>query len=784
MFFGGKMQKQVNQTENENGKFFVPYTKVLTIPKVSSIICEQFHKRQDIEKVICPDTVEIVDQTAFAECLNLKEVVFSEGVKKILSGAFSGCENLEKVNFPDSIEVVDSLAFYGCSKLGDFQAPQNLTKIGRQAFMWCSGINGVIFKDKLKSIGNESFSECTNLKYAIFEDGLTQVGSEAFSGCENLKIVHLGNNVKQIGFGAFEKCVGLEYITLPKALEKIDSNTFDRCKNLKQISIPSNVQTIDGQAFKSCENLENVTFEGQIKMISHGVFLNCPKLTKIVVPNSVEKLFENSFPAQMNFLYLNKNSQDFVLTAEKDENLSKTHYEIFIENGNLGPFLNKNYRTNFVDVNNMKEQGILKFFPSKDTLNNFPFGQIQNFFTNKNYRRWDALTICANLKSPHTDLEMQAFSGLLKIFYALGGFSENQGQSEKAFHYTLQHIVTPTSQNQNFGELHQFLSKKFAPLTPKGPYNPNFAKFFMKYYHQNPDFLTFNFNGENRLPVGKFDYLPWVENSFEAIEKNFAHKTINGTGKHETLTPNFVAKHSRSVTYDNVSEENEQFARLVGSFGYSQENFEKMQKVLENGKQCKQLLCLSDGVFHDICFKLLKKSDTLGFVLGDITNCCMRFGDLAESCITDAYENETSGLIVFERAKNKDEPSFKNILAQAFVWYDANTKTICLDNIEIPRTVKLELEKSLDNSFDDLFKCVKKCAENLLRETEKNGIDVNRVTVGSKHNDLRLLLEKYCKLEYKPKAKVSNGVFSDAEDGQFLLAEKGFSFNKIKTLNN
>lgn len=776
-------ESQTTQANTTNGKFFKPYAKVLVIPKVASVVCSQFHKRQDLEKVIFPNTVEIVDQTAFAECLNLKEVVFSEGVKKILSGAFSGCENLENVNLPDSVEVVDSQAFYGCSKLRDFQTPKNLTKIGRQAFMWCSGIGGVIFKDTLQSIGNESFSECTNLKYAIFENSLKQVGSEAFSGCENLKIVHLGNGVKQIGPSAFAKCFGLENITLPTALEKIECNTFDRCKNLKQISIPKNVQTIESQAFRSCENLENVIFEGEIKTISHGAFLNCPKLTKIVIPNSVEKLFENSFPAQMNFLYLNKNTQDFLLTTTKDENLSKTHYEILIENGNLGPFSSKNYRTNFVIINNMKEQGLLKFFPSKSTLQAFPFGQIQNFFTNKNYRRWDALAICANLKNPHTSLETQAFSGLLKIFYALGGFSENQGQSEKAFHYTLQHIIVP-SQNQSFGELHHFLAEKFEPINPTGPYNPNFSKFFMKYYHQNPDFLTFNFNGENRLPVGKFDYLPWVENSFGAIEKNFANKTINGTGKHEILTPNFVAKHSRSVAYDNITNGNEPFASLVGSFGYSQENFEKMQKVLEKGKQCKQLLRLNEETSNDICFKLLKKNDTLGFVLGDITNCCMRFGDLAESCIVDAYENETSGLIVFEKAKNKDEPSFKNILAQAFVWYDANTKTICLDNIEIPRTVKLELEKNLDNSFDDLFKCVKKCAKNLMRETEKNGIEVNRVTVGSKHNDLRPLLEKYCKLEYKPKAKASNGVFSDAEESQFVLAEKSFEFGKIKTLNN
>ncbi len=754
-----------------SGPFFKPNTEFLIVPNAKAVVYSQFLQRDDIKHVFLPNTIESVDEIAFAGCKNLRHIKLSNNLKKIGIGAFNQCSNLEEINFPDTIELIDRLAFCECEKLPEFLAPKNLKTIGQQSFMWCSSLKSVVCHNELTNVGSKAFAECANLEFAILGDGLKFLGNEAFLDCEKLRFVQMGENVKKIGACAFKRCFQLEKIKLSESLEKLDCNAFEGCLSLEEITIPKNLQTIEGEAFKNCVNLKNVQFKGPIKKISYGVFSTCSQLKRMKVPNSVETLFENSFPKQMNFLYLDKKSEFFVLSKNKEPAFVKTCYEIDIKDGNIGLFSSKNYRDNFVHLKNLKEQGKLKFFPSQNTLTAIPYGQIDCFFTNKNYRRWNAITICAGLNKPTTPLQQQAFQSLLKIYYCIGGFSTKQDQSELAFKYTIKNIIGKDIEDELV--LHNKLIEQFETLDPKGQYNQNFAKFFMKYYQKDNNFLTFDFNGENGLPSKKFNYLSWVQSSFPFIEKTFSNKTINGTGKSEVLTPMFVAKHSRFVDYDNVLPGNEEFAKIVGSFGYSKQNFSQMQKVFQRAKTCLPLLAIKPQNLNAINFRLLEKTDPLNFVLGDITNCCMRFGDLAESCIEDACQNPTSGLVVFEKKGKQVKGCYDSILAQAFLWYDKKTKTLCFDNIEIPRKVRLSLEhKSQAISYDELFESVKQCAKNLFEETNKNGLEIKRVTIGAKHNDLRKQLEQNFKLESMPKARVSGGVFSDANENQFVVIEQ------------
>lgn len=71
-------------------------------------------------KFTVPETVEIIQNNAFAYANNLVEIIVSEGVKEINDSAFQNCEKLEKVTLPTSLENLKSSAFcfsYNCTSI-------------------------------------------------------------------------------------------------------------------------------------------------------------------------------------------------------------------------------------------------------------------------------------------------------------------------------------------------------------------------------------------------------------------------------------------------------------------------------------------------------------------------------------------------------------------------------------------------------------------------------------------------------------------------------------------
>ena len=239
------------------------------------------------------------------------------------------------------------------------------------------------------------------------------------------------------------------------------------------------------------------------------------------------------------------------------------------------------------------------------------------------------------------------------------------------------------------------------------------------------------------------------------------------------------------MEYKNINENNEQFASFISCFGYGQNAFETMQNIYDKAKLQKSVLKIDKKPSNlAINFRLLAKDDPLGFVLGDITNCCQKIGDNAESCIEDGYLSEFAGFVVFENNSiSKKSNNLANILGQSYVWYDPKTKTVCLDNIEIPRKVKESIEDSKSFNAFDFVESIEKCAESLASAMNENGTEVLKVTIGDKHNDLKKFLEPKFELESPPKALNNRYVFSDAERGQFVLFKQNSPSKNKNTFN-
>ena len=92
----------------------------------TKIIFRNAFTSSQISEITIPDSVEIIDDAAFASSISLEHVYFSEGNKLMVVGsnAFYGCKALKQIILPDSVEHMKSKIFKN-SGIETFTYPDN-----------------------------------------------------------------------------------------------------------------------------------------------------------------------------------------------------------------------------------------------------------------------------------------------------------------------------------------------------------------------------------------------------------------------------------------------------------------------------------------------------------------------------------------------------------------------------------------------------------------------------------------------------------------------------------
>lgn len=92
----------------------------------TKIIFKNSFTSSQISEITIPDSVEMIDDAAFASSISLEHVYFSEGSKLIVVGsnAFYGCKALRQIILPDSVEHMKSKIFKN-SGIKTFTYPDN-----------------------------------------------------------------------------------------------------------------------------------------------------------------------------------------------------------------------------------------------------------------------------------------------------------------------------------------------------------------------------------------------------------------------------------------------------------------------------------------------------------------------------------------------------------------------------------------------------------------------------------------------------------------------------------
>lgn len=209
-----------------------------------------FNSCAALTQLTVPSTLKTLGQSVFMFS-GITEVKNFAGtsVSKIESMAF-WYSSLIQIELPETLEIIDNSAFASCSELTRVGGLQNtkVTQILDSAFSGCSKLKNVIFPQILLTLGGGAYSGCSALTSVTFNSNLKTIGANAFEGCSSLsQFTGLEKTVvATIGDSAFKDCTSLVDVSLPNTIQTIEANAFANCSGLATINFinDSNLSTL------------------------------------------------------------------------------------------------------------------------------------------------------------------------------------------------------------------------------------------------------------------------------------------------------------------------------------------------------------------------------------------------------------------------------------------------------------------------------------------------------------------------------------------------------------
>ena len=248
---------------------------------------------EQLEHVVCPDSLIGIGGYIFEYCKNLNWVELNEGLEIIKSGAFTNCKSLEYIELPESLKSIGEFTFSDTG-LYDIVIPANVTEMQQYGFSGCEQLTSITFLNQPISIPEYFFHNCTSLYYVNGLENVTGIETGAFNRCESLENIDLPNIVT-INDRAFSNCKSLYYIDFPDSLSCIEECAFEYCTSLYNVYFPSGMTEIEESTFFKCEGLMDVYIPGNIKKIGQAAFGGCNNLWSITLEDGVETIGQNAF---------------------------------------------------------------------------------------------------------------------------------------------------------------------------------------------------------------------------------------------------------------------------------------------------------------------------------------------------------------------------------------------------------------------------------------------------------------------------------------------------------
>ena len=568
-----------------------------------------FHRCVSLKSMNIPSCVKEIKKRTFYGCRDLKNIGLSSSIRCIGVSAFEGCSSLEMVNGLEYVSKILDSAFYECYSLKKFKLSDCLREISARCFAFC-GIEKLELPVGVKEIKDEVFFACSNLKKINIQSNVEVIGNGTFYDCVNLEEINNLRNIKELGTQSFKNCKQLEKMDLPKQLKKMGEDVFEGCSNLKRIELPFGKKVIKSHEFSSCLGLEEIVIPYSILTFNSDSFRECSSLKRVILDLNERKVILN----MENGKFIDNVDNALMFYNKESKTYSFYNNSEFIE-FDRSLFSNNKVIRRLLDDKEIDERYFLRLYywankrylPGDIVIKNMPIIDIDNFYLNNNGQVWNELIS----NCPNVSLEENKVS-FFKLCYVLGLFSSKVSIRNRAYDFISRKIV---------GVLDGYtIHNKFGGFCLENGFNEEYAQFFMKYFNYS-DFMVYKDEDLNEINLIAASY-----NNFDSVKKVYPGKSVYTNRDVDKLLPSLVMDVVKNSYYYGVDDGNEDFAFVVGKYGYNQDQFNKLQEFYNIAKSISedemQIFIDKDEESKGIIYSVLDKRDPTSAVLGNITNCC------------------------------------------------------------------------------------------------------------------------------------------------------------------
>ena len=277
---------------------------------VTQITASAFADCKEMKSVQIPESVEFIDEMAFALCSNLDSIAVVDNNKTFLS--------IDGVLFEFGAVSSTVVSCFPPAKAGSFKVMDDVKAIGGSAFMNCAKLAAIEIPNNVDSIAENAFSGCESITQLSYNTAA--VGSQ-FRGKKNLVSVIIGKSVSNVQNGAFDGCNGLTSVTILSDADVSKSGLYLTNNNIKygvltkdrvkvaqssysgNVVIPATitagntftVESVADNAFKGCAKLTSVVLPSTVNSIGTSAFDGDAALTTISIPDEIKIIGEKAF---------------------------------------------------------------------------------------------------------------------------------------------------------------------------------------------------------------------------------------------------------------------------------------------------------------------------------------------------------------------------------------------------------------------------------------------------------------------------------------------------------
>lgn len=296
---------------------------------------------------IIPNSITVIDDYAFNNCVLLESIAIPANVVKIKS-RFEGCTSLSRISVDAENPVYDSRE--NCNAIIETETntlivacnnsivPNTIKEISPWAFTSLNNATSLNVPKGLKYIDSNIFKDLTHLESINIPDTVEWIAHDAFSGCSAISQISVDPNnpyydsrdkcnaviitrndsliigcnttnipdtVRHIGIMAFGASTMLTRINIPKSVRKLGLNPFYNCTSLDSLSVEKGNPTydsrggcnaiIESKTNSLCIACNTTVIPGNVKKIKTYAFYKCQKLKSVVIPDGVTKIANDTF---------------------------------------------------------------------------------------------------------------------------------------------------------------------------------------------------------------------------------------------------------------------------------------------------------------------------------------------------------------------------------------------------------------------------------------------------------------------------------------------------------